>query len=283
MKDKQKDVVTFNYFDWAAPSNCQKYRIYARKTPTENSKMHKHAFIEFFFVTNGQAYHLINGQEVMVKKGDAALLTRDDVHGFRLDGNQVFEHTDVLIETDFFIEACNFFYNGLYDSILSVNGAKSFVLTYEQISDLVSCSSYLFLPSDNISHMVMAKSILSKIISLFLKNYYLSEHANSYPDWIMSLITKFSDVNNFSLSASDIVKEFAYNPDYIRRLFKRYTGTTMLDFFNKKKVEQAYLLLRTTDMSIEQVCTAVGIANPSHFYHLFKKIYHTTPSSVKQK
>lgn len=283
MKEKQNEVVTFNYFDWAAPSNSQKYRIYARKTPTENSKMHRHAFIEFFFVTNGQAYHLINGQEVTVKKGDAVLLTSVDVHGFRLDGDHVFEHTDILIETDFFIEACNFFYQGLYDFILSVKDAKSFVLTFEQIADFENCSSYLFLPPDNVSHMVMAKSMLSKIVSLFLKNYYLSEHENSYPDWIMSLITKFSDVNNFSTSAADIVKDFAYNPDYMRRLFKHYTGTTMVDFFNKKKVEHAYLLLRTTDLSIEQICSAVGIVNPSHFYHLFRKVYHTTPSSVKQK
>lgn len=283
MKSKEKNVVTFNYFDWAAPADRPKYRIYARRTPTENSKLHKHAFIEFFFVTNGQAYHLINGQEVIVKKGDACLLTDGDVHGFKLDGNHAFEHTDILIETDFFIEACNYFYSGLYDFLLSIKDTKSLVLTFEQISDFDGCSSYLFLPPDNVSHIVMAKSILSKILSLYLKNYYLSEHENSYPDWIMSLITKLSDVNNFSLSASDIVKEFAYNPDYMRRLFKRYTGATMVDFFNKKKAEHAYMLLRTTDLSIEQVCSAVGIANPSHFYHLFKKIYHTTPSSVKQK
>ena len=283
MKNKKIEVATFNYFDWAVPSDNQKYRIYARKTPKENSKIHKHAFIEFFFITKGQAFHLVNGQKIAVKKGDACLLTRDDVHGFLLDGEHDFAHTDILIETDFFIEACNFFHKDLYDYILSVNGIKSLVLSFEQIADLENCSSYLFLPPDNANHIIMAKAILTKIISLFCQNYYLQKNDNSYPDWIMSLITNLSDINNFAMPVSDIVKEFAYNPDYIRRVFKQYTGTTMVDFFNRKKVEHAYLLLRTTDLSIEQICVSVGIANPSHFYHLFKNIYHTTPSNVKRK
>ncbi|QHS60534.1 AraC family transcriptional regulator [Chitinophaga agri] len=67
------------------------------------------------------------------------------------------------------------------------------------------------------------------------------------------------------------------SPSHFSNLFKKTTGMSPLNYFIHLKLQQACLLLYTTDLKIKQVATAIGYEDPYHFSRLFKKSMHVSP------
>lgn len=101
------------------------------------------------------------------------------------------------------------------------------------------------------------------------------------PNWLNNLLTRLSTRDNFQSDIAELTADFAYNADYMRRLFKRYVGMTMTDYFNKQKMNYAYSMLQNGNQTVEEICEAVGIANMPYFHKLFKDTFHTTPKQVR--
>ncbi len=281
MNDSTRKVSTLDYSDWGTRDNTQKYRMYIRKTFNENSSPHRHTYIEFFYVIEGTGTHLFNKKSFVLEAGAAGLLIPSDVHGFTYDGKNKFHHIDILMDTEYFKEACDFFYDGLFEDILAEKFRRTFTLSFEQMATLNKFVPYMFLPPDNLGHIMVSKSLVTSILH-FLIESYLQKTKDDSPEWLISLLSKFNAGENFTSSVADLTKEFAYNPDYMRRIFKKNLGTTMTDYFNRKKTDYALHLLQTTDLSVEKICEATGFNNVSHFYHLFKKAFNKTPNEIRK-
>ena len=103
------------------------------------------------------------------------------------------------------------------------------------------------------------------------------------PNWLNNLLTRLSTRDNFQSDIAELTADFAYNADYMRRLFKRYIGMTMTDYFNKQKMNYSYSMLLNGNLTVEEICEAVGIANMSYFHKLFKDTFHTTPKHVRAR
>ena len=61
------------------------------------------------------------------------------------------------------------------------------------------------------------------------------------------------------LSLEEISTQIGYSPSHFSMLFKKQTGHSPLTYFNLLKMQQACLLLDTTDMKINQICYKIGI------------------------
>lgn len=281
MLNSAQKVSTLDYSDWGTRDNTQRYKMYTRKTFNEISHIHRHTYIEFFYVTEGSGTHIFNKKNLTADVGSAGLLIPKDVHGFTYDGKNNFHHIDILMDTDYFKEACSFFYDELYDDILAEKFQRIFTLTFEQIATLNKFVPYMFLPPDNLAHVMAAKSLITSIIHFLIENY-LQKTKDDSPAWLISLLSKFNASENFTTPLPELTQEFAYNADYMRRIFKKNLGMTMTDYFNRKKMDYALHLLQTTDLSVEKICEAIGFNNISHFYHLFKKTFNKTPNEIRK-
>ena len=81
----------------------------------------------------------------------------------------------------------------------------------------------------------------------------------------------------------DVLSKFMHlNKDYLSKLFKREVGMTFIAYLNHYRVEQAKLLLRTTDDSLAEIASAVGYSDPAYFSRIFKKITDLSPNQYRQ-
>ena len=85
-----------------------------------------------------------------------------------------------------------------------------------------------------------------------------------------------------SLNLQDLSLMVFLSPNYISRLFKEFTGMTLTDYIQNKRIEEACRLLKETDKKIIAISQEVGYADQKHFQQLFKKIIGMTPSSFKK-
>jgi|LSQX01.2.fsa_nt_gb two-component system response regulator YesN len=86
-----------------------------------------------------------------------------------------------------------------------------------------------------------------------------------------------------TISLDTLAQVFNFNPSYLSRRFKTETGCTLSEYINRIRLEQAMLLLRTTDQTMRQIATAVGYHNEKYFCRCFKNYTGCTTQEYKRK
>lgn len=81
-------------------------------------------------------------------------------------------------------------------------------------------------------------------------------------------------------SLKQIAAHFAYHPNYISTLIRKETGKTFSQILLETRMERATILLRNTNLSVEEIAYMLGYSNPSNFYKAFRSVYHASPRSV---
>jgi AraC-like DNA-binding protein len=84
------------------------------------------------------------------------------------------------------------------------------------------------------------------------------------------------------ITLHDIASFLGYSPSHISMVFKKNTGHSPMAYLNLLKIQQACLLLDSTDMKINQVCYKVGIDDAYYFSRLFSKMMGMSPRDYKQ-
>lgn len=75
----------------------------------------------------------------------------------------------------------------------------------------------------------------------------------------------------------DIAGHFAYHPNYISGLLHRELGKTFSQLLLEQRMERAVMLLKGTDLSIEEIAAMLGYSNSSNFLKAFRMYYHMSP------
>ena len=74
-----------------------------------------------------------------------------------------------------------------------------------------------------------------------------------------------------------IEDKFQGNFDYLNRIFRKTTGTTIFQYLTEVRISHAKELLGTTSMKISQVSEKVGFSDESYFSKVFKRYTGMTP------
>lgn len=275
-KESNNGGVLFFVFEEIMPRNTP---VYPRVSENEITPLHRHDYIEFFYTLEGTGTHLFNGKKEPAVFGDACVLNPNDVHGFNPVSGANTKHMDICIDINYFKQICDYFSPSVTQRFLEGNGL-TFKLSAEKVAKLEHYVPNLFLNTSEDSYRLSAKLLVTMIIELIVAHY--SEQSPVMPEWMFNLLKEFTSRENFKRTISDITKKFNYNPAYMRRIFKQYTGLNMTDYFNQQKTDYAYTLLSTTKLPVEAICETIGFNNISYFYHLFKSIYNKTPNEVRK-
>lgn len=89
--------------------------------------------------------------------------------------------------------------------------------------------------------------------------------------------------NNYDkhLGLNDCANQLHISPNYISRMFKKYTQVSFITYINELRIKKALELLRDTDLSIKEIAQRVGYNNLNYFYKNFKAVTGITPRIFK--
>ncbi|MGH4051114.1 MAG: response regulator transcription factor [Clostridium sp.] len=103
---------------------------------------------------------------------------------------------------------------------------------------------------------------------------------NFRPDII--IVLNYIEVNlQRHITCEGMSQYINMNTSYFSRLFKKETGLTFSDYLISKRIEKATLLLKHSQISIEDIASSVGFVNISYFYKAYKKITGKTPGETR--
>ena len=85
------------------------------------------------------------------------------------------------------------------------------------------------------------------------------------------------------LTLEELAKLSGRSLSSFKRDFRKLFQKSPRQWINNRRLEQARIVLCSTDTSVSEVCFEVGFENISHFSRLFKKKYGYTPGSVRRQ
>jgi AraC family transcriptional activator of mar-sox-rob regulon len=84
------------------------------------------------------------------------------------------------------------------------------------------------------------------------------------------------------LSLDDLATRFGLSRSLLTRAFRRFTGLSLVEYRNRRRLERAALMLAEAEMSVTAIGFAVGFGNASHFHHQFKTLFGVAPAAFRR-
>ncbi len=256
---------------------------------------HRHSFIELVYVYSGQYHQIIDKTPVTVQQGELCIIDTNTFHSIqesgendivinclmrkkffdanllgRLSGNDVFSRFFVKI-----IYQSRNFYN--YILLHSAENAK-----IKQLMKMLLCEYYDKSPCSNEiinSYMVILFAEMLRVYKKDINNRNLPALQNTKVSDIILYIQR----NYRKATLTSVAKHFYIHPTHLSRILKNLAGMNFIDIVHQVKLNQACILLKSTNLPISMVANEVGYENVTFFYKIFEKHIGCTPSIYRKK
>jgi two-component system response regulator YesN len=130
---------------------------------------------------------------------------------------------------------------------------------------------------NNISNL---QQYMTSVFTEIAKRYSLKYNSNK-----SNTISRIKEIvnkkyfDNFSLQT--IADEVHFTPSYISMIFKQETGTNLIEYITKFRVEKAKELLTNSGIRVSEVAKMVGFDNPHYFSTVYKKYTGLRPNEFR--
>ena len=108
-------------------------------------------------------------------------------------------------------------------------------------------------------------------------------NADACTDPRMIEIMNYVQANYIDITLDDLAEKFFLSKPYLSKYIKEKSGMTFGDLVKKIRMKKAKALLKSSNMTVENIAMSVGYQNVEHFNRLFKKAYDMTPMQFRNQ
>ena len=178
--------------------------------------------------------------------------------------------------------------------------------TLEPISFLNSDSHHPFIPlSDRRFHRLsllmddmeeclsespvfydLLRAQLWEFIFLTEKEYVVNGNPGrrvSNPNYIPTFINMVNKFYRTSHETSFYAERMSITPNYLNKIVKKALGVSAYDYILSRIIAEAKILLRLTEITINELAYKLGFDDPNYFIRCFKKIEGMTPGQYQKR
>jgi len=101
------------------------------------------------------------------------------------------------------------------------------------------------------------------------------------PAWFKELLEWLRINKNQSLKVSDVARHCKKNPDYLTRVFKRYFNTSVQNYLQNLKMNEAKRLLVSGNYGLKEIARMLAYKDAVYFSKLFKKKEGLSPGKYR--
>lgn len=119
-----------------------------------------------------------------------------------------------------------------------------------------------------------------------LKNISLIDHKEKKEDEdpvVMQILEYIAKNYTQKITLTDISEKLFFSDRYINQRFQKSLNTTVIEYLNRYRMQQALLLLQQDKLPISEIATECGIGDYKYFNHVFKKYMGCSPMEYKRK
>ena len=276
----------------------------------KKAKLHQHGYYEFLFVLSGEVYQIIENKRHLYTAGSCCLLNKNVFHTEERSTDYRIVFLDI---SDEFMKSLFEDFSLCYFDIEKEHNATGFEMFLSHIFSRNNTAEkgYIdFIPKQTeqwiVDHIhqifedltkellnprlgssAIIKGQISKLLSLLNQPEYFEnapvQIGSDKENALFQELEKTMITTSGKISRSELEHKLHYSADYINKICKKYTGSSLYYYGMSFCMPKAASLLLETDMTIEDIALSLGFNNRTNFYHQFKMIYHQSPAAYRKQ
>ena len=245
------------------------YEDFSSLSKQFQNRIHKHAFYELHFILEGSAIITVGEQnEITIQSNEAIIIDSGVPHFFKYK-NDGLKRLSIA-----------FTFSG--DSILpDIISGFSVITLSESIIEKLNTVFLNVSENTDLSLYVITNrlcEILYEIVNFEENGAFPVLRKLNHTNLYIEKSKKYINDNLNLLLTCKSVADYCYvNEIYLNRLFKKYTGETLLKYIHRKKIDYSIELLKNKNLSVGAISAMVGFPDEHYFNAFFKKAVGMPP------
>lgn len=264
----------------------QELMAFHQKSLPLDIHVHLHDCYEIFIPLSEGIQYYIEGNAYPLMPGDLVITNQQEIHRPVLENKELYERMVIQFHPQSLID---FFPKGYYPLDIfenrfpgTRNCFKSILNTYpEQMALINALIAQLKNPGPK--SLAQGKLILIQFLMFLDEHAAVLESSHKYPpmdDRIKRVLLYINEHYTESLSLDEISSQHYMDKFYLSHLFKAYTGFTVMEYIQSKRIQRAKALIGN-GLSIIHTSLESGFEDYSNFYRTFRKYVHMSPKAYQ--
>lgn len=259
-------------------------------------KEHIHDFLELVYTISGDITHKIDGKIYQATPDSIIFINPRQIHSISSQGDVEFVNivikqefiSEYAVDGDTFYSIFRFFLSDPKEKISRETQIVQFkgndAYEVRNLVNFMLTEMNKKRPGYSIALNGYARVLFTKLFRSLQKN----NPDENYPkalffDMMKSLIDYIDSNYNEPITLSTLATKCYFNPSYISREFKKFSGKGFKEYITEKRISEAEKYLSQTDMSIEEIQQKIGFSNKTRFFKEFSRYYNCTPGEYRKK
>ena len=257
--------------------------------------LHKHDFLEIKYMAMGSIRMPISQNYITLNEGDFCFILPETSHYVDIhDRNTLL--INFVVRTEDIADVFRRIFtldHPLSEFIKRSRSTSEFIDDFliccsdgTRISQLIlECYNQKWKRPDQPVHRLMRESILEQIVlkliemdSKVLRSG--KDQDEQIPQRFFPILFCIQDQCD-TITFEEVCSRFHYSKAYLSRMISRYTGVTFTELVQKERLRKASHLLKTTNLSIDEIMHACGYHGTTHFYRIFTQNFGLTPAMYR--
>ncbi|MDF2714798.1 MAG: AraC family transcriptional regulator [Paenibacillus sp.] len=256
--------------------------------PGSHYPMHFHDFAELSFVMEGTGTESINGLTHEMRRGTMSLLLPHHIHELTSSSVSPLKLYSCMFDI-------NILFGNPYEDYMNrwIHKIGSELPSFHHFEgerlNAVTTLIGQIVKEYKTSHMgrdAVLRGKLIELVTLLMRAMIDgSEPATvrqNHPNLRVWNILRYIHLHyNEPITLNSVSSHFSMHASYISRMFKEHTGKTVGDYMHELRISRATTLLRSSEMSISDICLEVGYDNYRTFARVFREHHSMSPSDYR--
>lgn len=262
-------------------------RVWLSKRVIRNVPLHWHSYYEVELVVDGEGIQTVNGQTSDISRGSLTMLTPHDFH--RVEASRGSCLT---------LRTFRFYQDNISDDVLCIieRNSPPYQVKYDgkwleylnREYDILKREITGSLPFHELAATRRIECTCIDIIRKAIddrKNQSadLFKEPPKHIEMFRPIIIYISEHLSEKLTRESVAAALHFSPGYFSTLFKETLGITFSDYLMDCRMQRALQLVRTGNMTIENIIAESGFFSASLFYRKFIEYYGATPTEIRKR
>lgn len=253
-----------------------------------NLRIHYHSQVEISLILSGHGKYKVGNKEYVINAGDVFFFRPNEAHCITdIDENGMDLLNLHIAPYYLYVNLINAFSNN-YVKLLTSNFALASnkindTLTLDEMALIKNFFSLIRYELENRKndYVSLVNNYISSMLIIFSRAYgeqkFSKMEKQSYKKLLQAV--KYVDEHFKENITLDSLSSFvAYSKCYFSSVFKKCMGMSVWDYICIKRIEEALLLIKTTDKKILDIALDCGFNNTANFNKIFKKYTNASPN-----
>ncbi|WP_193607845.1 helix-turn-helix domain-containing protein [Nocardioides lijunqiniae] len=237
--------------------------------------VHWHDYYELGLVISGEADHVVNGEALSLRAGDAFLLSPADFHAIRSRGEAPLTCYNTVVSAE------------LMERQLSGLGAPAVDGLPWLVPDLEGAAPDFErlqqeLAEPRLGSARVAEAVVACLVVELARRVGVAHPGRGAPSpadaGLRAAVLHVDRHFREPLTLAAVATIAHLSPNYFSERFRQYAGTSFQSYLQERRLRFARSLLVATALSVTEVCHAAGFNSLSHFGRAYRRRYGVAPS-----